>query len=196
MIPPPDMCLAGCEIDNDDDLEKVPVDDIDVATRRIIDNDAITKEVQEKLHAELVKEGKVWRTSKALADKLNVDVVALDDFLQKQPSVCVRPSKDEGVFLYALLKRLEAEESPQRVQPMPVAVEEIMRPLIKDEDKYAIASLHNAYVLLDMTMKKYAMRIYERNSEAFTQLASAKDKLEAGIVLYAKKLKIDLSKLP
>lgn len=170
-----------------EELVASPVEDIAVQRCTTPANPKVgTKEFCEALGKEL-SDGKVWRSSKALAENLNVDVVELDKYLRLQQSVCSKASKEEGVFLYALTKRMEA--------PQPVA-ETVMRPLVTEEDRYALASLHSAFILLESTLQKYLMKIHERNPEAFTQLMAGKDKLEAGIVLYGIKLKADMSKLP
>ena len=150
-----------------------------------------SKEFCESLYGEF-SQGKVWRTSEALAKKLNVDVVELDNYLRGQQVVCCKPSKDEGVFLYALIKRLEVP--PQNKDA--TKVEAQLRPLVSEEDRYCLGSIHSALILLEAALQKYALKIHERNPEAFTSLVAGKDKIEAGMVLYANKLKADLFKLP
>jgi len=175
-----------------ENLSSVPVEDIKVKKQQTPASSKIdSKEFCESLSKEF-SEGKVWRTSKALAEKLNVDVIELDNFLRKQQTVCSRASKDEGVFLYALIKRVEEHKQTKAEEK----VESILRPLASEEDKYAIASLHSAYLLLDSALQKYAVKIHERNSEAFANLIDGKNKVEAGIVLLSTKVKADLSKLP
>lgn len=131
--------------------------------------------------------GKVWRTSKALAEKLNVDVIELDAYMRTQQAVCSRPSKEEGVFLYALISKLDP---PPAKQGIPT------RQLVTEEDRYAFSSFHNALLLYESALQKYAIKIHEKNPEAFSLLMSGKNKLEAGLVLYGGVLKADITKLP
>jgi hypothetical protein len=63
-------------------------------------------------------------------------------------------------------------------------------------ESFALASLHSAYLLLDAALQKYALQIHQRNPEAFTNLVQGKDKTEAGIVLLASKIKVNINKLP
>lgn len=178
--------------ENTDNLESLPVEDLEVQRQHTPSQTSIgSKEFNEALVAEL-NGGQLWRTSKALGEKLKVDVVELDKFLRNQLVICSRASKKEGVFLYALVKRLEQVEKP-KVDPK---VEAALRPLVTEEDRYALSSLHNAHIILHNAMNQYAMKIHERNPEAFTSLAEAKNKLEAGIAMLAVRLKADLSKLP
>ena len=169
----------------DDHVEEVQVSSI--PTPKVVKVN--TKEFCQELYKELA-EGKIWRTSKTLADKLNVDVVELDAFLRAQPVICSKASKEEGVFLYALIKRVEEiakKEDENKV---------LARPLVNEEDRYALGCLHSAFMILEATLQKYAVKIHERNPEAFTNLVAGKDKLEAGIVLFGNKIKADFSKLP
>lgn len=176
-----------------DNLENMPTEDVEVQKKHTPTISKIgTKEFNEALLKEL-SEGKVWRTAKGLSSKFNVDVKELNEHLQKglEEPLCYRTSKEDGVFLYAILKRVEKEK--HEVDPK---VEMALRPLVTEEDRYALASLHNSFILLDAALHKYAMKIHERNPEAFTNLVQGKDKIEAGIALLAIKLKSDISKLP
>jgi len=175
------------------DLADEPVEDVEVVKQHTpVQSKIGTKEFNEVLIKEF-SDGKIWRSSKAIADKMNVDVVELDTFLRSQAILCCRPSTTEGLMLYALLKRLEQQQPKETKDPK---VEAAVRPVVSEEDRYAIATLHSAYVLLESAMQKYALKIHERNPEAFTNLVQGKDKVEAGIVLLATKLKADFSKLP
>ena len=177
-----------------EDLEAAPVEEVEVTKQHTpVQSKIGTKEFNEALLKEFSEGSSVWRSSKALAEKMNVDVVELDNFLRAQQVLCCRPSKTEGVFMYALLKRLQATEQPAKPDPK---VEAAMRPLVSEEDRYALASLHSAYIVLHAALDKYALKIHDKNPEAFTQLVQGKDKVEAGIVLLATKLKADVSKLP
>lgn len=169
------------------DLENAPVEEVEVPKHKTPSASKVgTKEFCDELYREFAS-GNIWRTSKALADKFNVDAVELDNYLRTQQAVCSRPSKkEEGTFLYALINRLATKEE-KKVE---------VRSLVSEEDKYALACLHSSFILLEATLQKYALKIHERNSEAFTQLVAGKDKLEAGIVLFANRIKADISKLP
>jgi hypothetical protein len=168
-------------------IEDTPVENLEVKKQQTSFQSKVeSKEFCEKLTEEFSND-KVWRSSKVLAEKLNVDVVELDEFLRKQTAVCCKASKDEGVFLYALVKRVEQEKEK---------TETAARSLVSEEDRYALAYLHSCHQLFDSALKKYALKIHERNPESFTQLMSAKSKMEAGLVLFAQKIKADLNKLP
>lgn len=171
-------------------LSEIPVEDVQVVKQQPdVKNKMESKEFLEELAKEM-SDGKIWRSSKALASKLNVDVPELDKLLASSPQVCSRPSKEEGNILYALLKRLPGSEKPNE------EVQNALRPSVSEEDRYAIACLHSAFVLLDCTLQKYAMKIHAINADSFTNLVEGKNKIEAGFVLLAKRLKADISKLP
>lgn len=187
MSEPKEVAVSGQE----DDLVTAPVEDVEVQKQPTpVQPKVGTKEFCELLHKEF-SDGKVWRSTEALAKKMNVDVVELDKFLRGQAALCCRPSKEEGVFLYALVSRVEQSKEKENK-----TVETAMRPLVAEEDRYALASIHSAFVLLEAALQKFALKIHERNPEAFTQLVAGKDKLEAGLVLYGQRLKADMSKLP
>jgi hypothetical protein len=176
-----------------ENLADVPTEDVEVQKQHTPVTSKIgSKEFNEELIKEL-SDGKPWRTAKGLATKFNVDAKELDAHLLKglEEPLCYRKSKEDGVFLYAILKRVE-QEKPAR-DPK---VEAALRPIVTEEDRYALASLHSSFILLDAALHKYAMKIHERNSEAFTNLVQGKDKIEAGIALLASKLKSDVTKLP
>lgn len=176
----------------DKDLAAQPVEEVEVQRHETpVVSKIGTKEFCDSLYHEFSDGKNVWRTSKALADKLNVDAVDLDNYLRSQQIVCSKPSKEEGVFLYALVKRIE-----QPAQVTNSKVEAVTRPLVSEEDRYALASLHSSFLLLEAALQKYALKIHERNPEAFTQLVAAKDKLEAGMILFGSRQKADMTKLP
>lgn len=171
------------------DLEEIPVEMIEVHKQPPPPtvNKVDSKEFAEAVLKELADCKQPWRTSKALAEKFGVDTVELDNFLRNQQFVCGRRSKEDGVFLYALLRRVETP--PAKPDPM-------QRPLVTEEDHYALAGLHASLMNLEATLKKYAINIHSRNAEAFTQLMAGKDKLETGILMLATRLRADVKKLP
>ena len=119
-----------------DDLADAPVEDIEIKKQPAVPTPKVgSDEFCEALRKEF-SEGKIWRSSKALGEKLNVDVVELAGFLEKQQLVCTRRSKEEGVFLYALVSRLGEAAKDENAEK----VKEQLRPLVSEEDRYAIAS--------------------------------------------------------
>lgn len=170
------------------DLANMTTEDIEVQSVATSPNPSIgTKEFADLLNKEFSGD-KVWRSSHSLAKKLNVDVVELDNYLRKQKALCSRVAKDEGVFLYAFTDRVGKTEEKAEAR-------KAQRPLVDEEDRYTIAYLHNSLHTLELVLKKYALKIHERNSEAFSQFVEAKNRLEAGIVLYGQKIKADMTKL-
>jgi hypothetical protein len=90
------------------------------------------------------------------------------------------------VFLYALASRIDsalAEEKPTR-------------PLVNEEDRYALGIAAATLKMLDNLLRKYSMAIVDRSPEAFGSIVSAKSKLEAGVLLLATAHKADIEKLP
>ena len=169
------------------EINDIPVETIDCRSKPLevelkIDTEEFSKELQKILESN----EKVWRSSKVLSEKLKVDALELDKYLQKRQDIVCRPSKDEGVFFYALLKRLATPEK----------IEEIKKPLVTEADRYYMAMLHMIFMNLSDTLEKAAVRIHERDSEAFNNLVMAKNKLEVGLVFYANSIKADVSKLP
>lgn len=169
------------------DLQDVPTEELSVTPQPTPVKSKIGDEEFVKQLNDLLKSGAVWRTSKVLADKLKVDPVALDAFLRSQQTIVGRAAKEEGVFLYALMDRLPKDEKKG---------EDITRPLVTEEDRYALSTINCALILLGKALNKTAVRIHTCNPEAFTQLVKAKEQMEAGLVLYGKRLHADFNKLP
>ncbi len=177
----------------EEDLASVPVIDVEVTKQHTPPKSKIEdKEFIEALKKEFM-EGKLWRSSKAIAEKLNIDVIELDTYLRAQPALVSRPSTTEGLMLYASLSRIDAAQQAAKTDPK---VDAVMRPVAAEEDRYALSAIHSSFILLQSALEKYALRIHQLNPEAFTNLVSGKDKVEAGFVLLATKLKADTSKLP
>ncbi len=169
---------------DDTEVEELHVETVKNPEVKTTETEDFCKALSKELN-----DGPIWRSSKNLAKKLNVDVKDMDDFLIKQRAVCCkRGGKDdtEILFYYALVKRVEKSETPPKE----------MRSLIKEEDRYALISLHNTLLLFQSTLEKYALRIAEINQESFTNLVAGKDRLEAGIFLLVGKLKADTTKFP
>jgi hypothetical protein len=169
-------------------LESIPAEEIKVepkssGTKSKIGDDAFVSEF-----VKLIKSGPVWRSSGKLAEILQVDVVNLAAWMDKQPEIARRPGKEDGVVYYAALRRLEEEK-----EKIPPGME---RKQIIEEDRYAFALLHQSYNNLTTTLEKYALGIHTRNKESFAKLVEARDAMSAGIVLFANALKLDISKLP
>lgn len=170
-----------------ENLADVPVEELFVESKALNPQSVIgTPEFGKALYEILATGKSIWRTSSTLAQKLGVDAKGLDEFLRIQKNVASRPGKEEGVFLYALTKRLPMEEEQKQ---MP-------RPIVNEEDRYALGSLNSCFILLTATLDKYAVKIHGHSGEAFTQLVLAKEKLAAGIAVLAVKQGADLSKLP
>ncbi len=130
-------------------LDDIEVEELHVATAKVSETKTTeTEEFCKQLSKEL-NEGAVWRSSKALAKKLNVDIKDMDDFLIKQRAVCCkRGGKDDSeiLFYYALVKRVEKSDKSETPKEM--------RSLVKEEDRYALISLHNTLLLYQTTLQK------------------------------------------
>lgn len=171
-------------------LDQVPVEELVVETKPLKPQSKIgTKEFGEALYNLLANGKEIWRKSNTLAAKLEVDPIEMDKFLRAQPVIASRRGQEEGVFLYALVQRLEPEKKPDE-EKKPT------RQLVGEEDYYTLASMNDCLMVLETALRKHAVKIAERNPEAFTQLVSAKEKLEAGLYLFAGKIKADMNKLP
>jgi hypothetical protein len=179
----------SCTDDNEkNNIEKIPVEEIKVepkssGTKSKIGEDSFVAEF-----VKVIKSGPVWRSSNKLAEILQVDVVNLAEWMDKQPEIARRPGKEDGVVYYAFLRRLEEEK-----EKIPPGME---RKQIIEEDRYAFALLHQTYNNLVTVLEKYALGIHTRNKESFAKLVESRDAMSAGIVLFANTLKIDVSKLP
>jgi hypothetical protein len=171
-----------------DDLNEVPVEDIKVETKTSTPKSKMETDEFYKQLNELFSSGPVWRSSTTLAQKLEVDVIQLDKYLRTQQAVVSRAAKEEGVFLYAFVKRLPEEEKKDKKLPH--------QKLAGEEDRYALGCIHSAFLLFESSLKKYALNIHEKSPEAFTQLVVAKEKMKVGILLFGTILNADIKKLP
>jgi hypothetical protein len=147
------------------------------------------KDFCEKI-GKIFSEGKPWRTPQALAKTLEVDVQELVVWMDKQAELCCRPGKEDGTYFYALVNRLE------KVTNNDEKSKNMVRPVITEEDRYLFAQLHLEYKNITDTLEKYALRIHDKSEEAFNALASAKNKMSAGLGILANALKVDTHKLP
>lgn len=163
------------------------VESLDVEIKPLPPHTKIGSEEFCKILLKELNGNKIWRSSKSLAATLEVDPIDLDVWLRKQQTVCSKPSKDDGVVLYALNSRLEDNNKEEKTPS---------RPVVSEEDRYALASFNSALQILEAAVKKYAMRIHERCPEAFNKLVNAKSNLEGGLLLLATSQKADMDKLP
>lgn len=137
--------------------------------------------------SKIFSEGKsCWRTPQALAKMLEVDAAELADWMDKQQELCCRPSKEDGTYFYAHIQRLEKAKDEKKGMP---------RPLISEEDRYAFSQLHLIYKNFSEVMDKYAMRVHEKNKDAFDMFAAAKEKMSSAMGALANTLKVDVHKL-
>ena len=171
-----------------DNIENIPTEEIIVepkpaGTKSKVGDDEFVKEF-----IKLIKSGPVWRSSKKLAEILQVDVVDLGNWLDKQPELGRRPSREDGIVYYAWLRRIEEEK--EKVAPG------MERKQISEEDRYMICLINQAYQNFSTALEKYALNAHNKNKEAFAKLVEARESMSAGFVLLANTLKIDATKLP
>ena len=164
------------------DLTAVPASTIAVAPSPLPDSSKVgTQDFVVQLNKLLSSKSSVWRTSKNLATALGVDTKDLDGYLKTRDDIQSKSSKEEGVFLYALKERLVPEGKTKL--------------LVCEEDRYALAKIHDALALLEKALKKHGALICERSPEAFNSLVKGKSCVEAGMFIYANATKSDLDKL-
>jgi hypothetical protein len=129
-----------------------------------------------------LNKGKLWRTTDSLCRKLQVERSTLLNWLE-QPAYLSRLGKNNTVY-YALADRVIKK-----------SISSLERP-IKEEDGYALAILHMIYFQLYKTLKTYGLEISQHNVDAFSNLTASLDKLETGLLLFSKKTKASMEKLP
>lgn len=133
------------------------------------------------LFLELNKEW-TWRTVDSLSKTLQIDRQVILNWLA-QPIFIDRIGND-GTVYYAIKDRvIKKSISPSE------------RPL-KEEDGYALAILHMIYFQLYKTLKTYGLEISQHDVAAFSNLTASLDKLETGLLLFSKKTKATMDKLP
>jgi hypothetical protein len=178
-----------------EELKDTPVSEIIQVGSKTTTSDGTkigSEEFIEKLKKLLNDKQAYWRSAKALAEKLGVDSVQLDKWLRKQTEIVSKPGKEEGVVYYALLSRIEKVPSKEEMKIRSM----MSRPIVTEEDRYAVGILHMVYVNLHECLDKYALRISDRSMESFTNLIEARNRLEAGITLYTQTTKANVKKLP
>ncbi len=131
---------------------------------------------------------KVWRSISGLANTLHVDAKELSELLDKDPLFVRRAGKEDGVFYYALSERLSKEHPEKREDPL--------NRVRREEDGYALGMLHMTYFQFHKILKTYGLEIGQRDAEAFANFTASLDKLESGLLLFSKKTKASMEKLP
>ena len=167
-------------------IDDVPVQELKVEMKQAAVESKIGSSEFTDAFIKLIKTGNVWRTAKGLADKLGVDPIDLVKWMEQQPAICKKPGKEDGIFYYAAIDRLEKPEKPKGME----------RKVITEEDRYMTALFYNQYGNYLKILEKYALRAHEKNPEAFTALAQARDRMSAGVALLINSLGSDLGKLP
>lgn len=168
------------------ELESLPVEEIKVKMKSSEAKSAIGQEDFVIEFVRIMKNGDIWRTPKTLAKKLNVDEADLQNWMDKQPALVKRPGKEDGTFYFAILERLEKPKQPKGME----------RKAVTEEDRNYFSLLHFHYGSYLKILEKYALRIHEKNQEAFTALVQARDRMSVGVVLLANTLGSEVEKLP
>lgn len=145
-----------------------------------------TEEFVKALLVELNK-NKVWRTLSSLADALHVAPQSLSFWLDDNPKVVRRAGATTGTIYYALSERLPKENSKK---------ENSRNRVTKEEEGYALAMLHMTYFQFYKILKTYGLEISQVDPEAFSHFTSSLDDLESGLLLFSKKIKASIEKLP
>lgn len=146
-----------------------------------------TEEFTTALLAEFHKK-KPWRSISSLASALHVDTNQLSQWLDNHKQVMRRSGKEDGVFYYCWSERLKKETSSTS--------EKTPNRVVREEDRYALGMLHMVYFQLYKVLKTYGLEISQRDPEAFGNLTASLDKLESGLLLFSKKTKASMDKLP
>lgn len=178
-----------------DDLEFAPAEEITVTRVPTADASKIgTKEFVKTLKQLLDSKKNVWRSSKTLTEELGVDALALDKWLRLRPEICSKASSKEGNVLYALVERVQGQTNETITEKK---VKRVMaRPLVTEQERYAVGILHIIHLNLRDTLLKNALQVAERSNEAFNHLVQAREHLEAGLTLFANRVRTDVRKLP
>lgn len=175
----------------EDDLTTIPVEEVKVKTVLTSNQSVIGSDEFGKEFAKLLCEGAVWRTAPNLATKLGVDAVDLVNWMDKIPAICRKAGKEDGVYFYALVERIQAIAKREEVEN-----KKLTRTVVTEEDRYAASGLHLVYGQFLKIMEKYALRIHDKCPEAFNALMTARDRLSAGTILFHNATKVETDKLP
>lgn len=185
-----------------EDISSIKPSDLTVAEKHVeIPSKLNNKDFVNKLFA-FLREGKVWRSSTAICEKLDVDPEELDEYLRKRHDIACKSNKDGDSFYYAEVERLSDKDKVIDEQTKRAVVEarESMRnvrsrSLVSEEDRYALAVLNNIYMNFKGILDKYGIKLYDKEEEIFNHLMNAKKKMFIGITLLADAIKADISKL-
>jgi len=131
---------------------------------------------------------KVWRSLSSLATILHVDPKALSEWLDRSPQFIRRAGKEKGILYYALSSRIESETTSKKKTPLDR--------MSKEEENYSLGMLHLIYFQLYKVLKTYGLEISQCDSEAFSNFTTSLDKLESGLLLFSKKTKASMERLP
>ncbi len=170
------MSEINSEIFPEANVHELPVKPQVIHEKHKIDSEGFAEEIEKFLAF-----GKhTWRTSGKIATHFNVDAVELDKFLSKFDKVTSKATADE-VFYALKSKLVQKEEKP--------------RPVITEQDRYALAQLCLATDLVKQILKRFSTDIHAKCPEAFSYFVEGKSKLEIGIVHLATATKANLEKL-
>lgn len=159
--------------------EETPVTDIEVTEIHVKNED----NTEEKL-IELLRQGKAtWKSIGFLSDKLKVLPEDIIKIIQNNTLICTRSGVKEGVLYCAHVNNLSKTKEPEKVT-------------VKEEDRYIIATCHNALVLLTGILKKHALRIHDISPEAFLAMNAARQKLLLGNSLFGQAINSNMDSLP
>lgn len=158
-------------------VHELPVKTKIVVAKGKIESEGFIEEVKKFLSG-----GKhVWRSSGKVATHFTVDPVELHNFLSKCDDIVSKCSDEKEVF-YALKSR--SEDKPEKP-----------RPVITEEDRYALAQLSLAHDMVHQVLKRFGVTIHIKCPEAFGYFVEGRSKLEIGLVHLATATKANLEKL-
>jgi hypothetical protein len=173
---------------NTDDLSAIPVEILEVNSKPAGVKSKIGSEEFIKDFTKIIRSGSLWRTPKSLAEKLLVDPVDLAQWMDKQPPLCRKAGKEDGVVYYAATERIE-KESDKR----PPGLD---RKVVTESDRYLVAELNLIFNNLHDVLEKHGLLAFERTEEGFKACVQARDRLNAGLALIANATGADVTKLP
>jgi phage antirepressor YoqD-like protein len=136
----------------------------------------------------LTEDKKVWKSSRYLSKKLNVDEKEFLAWAYTNKFLVRKLGKEDDVIYWGLLERFNLPEKKESEKNIPSST--------SDEERFALAIAQTLCNNLVSMLNTYGNRLATRHKKPFKYLVRAQKELLAGVALLRSGLKINENQLP
>ncbi len=167
---------------NDSDINlSGPATIVDVEVKNSVSPSKIGSDDFLKLLTVELSAVSIWRSGSALANKLKVDQKELETWLDRRCDIVRGNGTKDGVYYYGMKARMEDKPKEKTITKV--------EPSITAAERFALAKLDLLSNTLESVLEKYALRISQRDEEAYSQLTKSLKHLQAAVALLGKSTK-------